>query len=181
MTKYLGIDASSRSIAWGLIDENDLLQYGEIFMNYSDFDLRLRQIRKILETPFIFNIFDQADFIVFERAIIGPNKEVALKLAQMFGTMKSVLLDTHGKLIEAPPMSWQESIGNPVLRGQARREFIMLHPEWKTKGQADKGVREYRKSLTQNIVKDHFDQLIESDNITDAIGLAIFARKILQQ
>lgn len=179
--KIVGIDASSQSIAWGVTDENNLLSYGEIFMRSADFDLRLLEIRKILETEYFFNIFNEADYIIFERVVLVRNKEVAMKLAQMFGVMKSVLLSTKGRLIEAPPMAWQESIGNPVLRGQQRRNVALLHPEWKTKAQIDKGIRDYRKSLTQKIVLEVYGEDISSDNICDAIGLSMFGRKVLKK
>ena len=181
MTKYLGIDASSKSLAWGMIENDILLSYGEIFITSIDFDKRLQEIRKILETPFFFEIFDEPDYIIFERAIIGPNREVALKLAQMFGAMKSVLLDSKARLIEAPPVAWQEAIGNPVLRGKAKTELHLLHPEWKTKTQINAGIRKLRKSKTQEIIFNTFGEEVSSDNISDAIGLALFAKQVLEK
>jgi Holliday junction resolvasome RuvABC endonuclease subunit len=181
MTKYCGIDASTQSLAWGIIDdESHLLSYGEVLMTEKDFYKRLAQIREFLQTDFFQGVFDEPDYICFERAIIGPNKEVALKLSAMFGAMQSVLVRSRGRLVEAPPMAWQEAIGNPVLRGRARQEFFLLHPEWKTKSQMAKGIRDYRKSLTQTIVLETFGEFIKSDNITDAIGLAIFAKMVLK-
>lgn len=180
--KIIGIDASSKSLAFGMIDDqNNLIKYGEIFMTAADFDLRLYQIRLILETEFMRDLFNDCDYIIFERAIIGPNKEVALKLAQMFGAMKSVLLGSKARLIEAPPMAWQEAIGNPVLRGKARQQLLLLHPEWKNRSQINKGIRDYRKSLTQSIVLETYGEEIDSDNITDAISLASFGRMIMEK
>lgn len=175
--RYIGIDASTKSIAWGLIEDNELLAYGEIFLMGATFELRLREAR--MKTLAFMEEWDKADYIVFERAIIGPNREVALKLAQIFGVIKSCLADSTARLVEAPPMTWQESIGNPVFRGKARIEFLKLHPEWKTKTQRSAGVREYRKNRTREIVEERYGVLIESDNITDSVGLAIFGQKTL--
>lgn len=181
MTKYMGIDASSKSIAWGIIENDILIEYGEFFFRASDFDLRLYQARTIMESELMMNIFNRADYIIFEKAIIGPNKEVALKLAQMFGVLKSVLKDSSARLVEAPPMSWQEKIGNPVFRGRSRLDFLKLHPEWKTRSQMNSGIREHRKKVTQKIVYERFGEMIASDNVTDGIGLAIFGQLVLNR
>ncbi len=177
--KYLGIDASTKSLAWGLIEDSELLAYGEIFFMGSTFELRLKEART--KTLAFMDIWDRADYIIFERAIIGPNREVALKLAQIFGVMKSCLADSSARLVEAPPMVWQEAIGNTVFRGRARTEFLKLHPEWKTKAKQSTGVREFRKNVTREIVIDCFGEDIESDNITDGIGLALFGQKTLRR
>lgn len=181
MTRYMGIDASTKSIAWGLIDNDQLLRYGEFFFTSSDFDFRLYQARTIMESDLMLEEFNRADYIVFEKAIIGPNREVALKMAQMFGVLKSVLKESTAKLVEAPPMTWQEKIGNPVLRGRARADFLKNHPEWRTRSQMNTGIRNHRKKLTQDIVFEQFGEEIESDNITDGIGLAIFGRMVLKR
>lgn len=179
MTKFLGIDASSKSIAFGLIEDDKLLSFGEIFFKSSSFDRRLGESRVLTEAfsnPLAVDVFGQADYIIFERAVMVVNREVALKLAQMFGAMKSVLITGPARLVEAPPMAWQESIGNPTIRGRNKTEMLKLHPEWKNKSQQDKGVREYRKNKTREIVAEKFGEWIGSDNVTDAIGLAMFGQ-----
>lgn len=175
MTKYLGIDASSKSLAFGLIEDDTLISYGEFFFRSSTFDRRLGESRVLTES-FMDMLFSEADYIIFERAVMVVNREVALKLAQMFGAMKSVLIYGPARLVEAPPMVWQEHIGNPTIRGKNKTEMLKLHPEWKNKSQQDKGIREYRKNKTREIVDEKFGEWIESDNITDAIGLAMFGQ-----
>lgn len=179
MTKYLGIDASSKSIAFGLIEDDKLLSFGEIFFRSNTFDKRLGESR-VLTQAFL-PIFNQADYIVFERAVMVVNREVALKLAQMFGAMKSVLVYADARLVEAPPMAWQQSIGNPTIRGRNKTEMLKLHPEWKNRSQQDKGIREFRKNKTREIVAEKFGEWIGSDNITDAIGLAMFGQTELEK
>lgn len=181
MTKYMGIDASTKSIAWGIIEKDQLLSYGEFYFTSSDFDYRLYQARTIMESQFFLDIFNSTDYITFEKAIIGPNREVALKMAQMFGVIKSVLKESTAKLVEAPPMSWQEKIGNPVFRGRARTDFFKQHPEWKTRSQMNNGIRAHRKAVTQKIVYERFGEMIESDNVTDAIGIAVFGEMVLKR
>jgi Holliday junction resolvasome RuvABC endonuclease subunit len=180
VTRYLGIDASSKSLAFGLIEDDTLIAYGEFFFKSSSFDMRLGESR-ILTEAYMPMIFSQADYIIFERAVMVVNKEVALKLAQMFGAMKSVLVTGPARLVEAPPMVWQNHIGNPTIRGNVKSAFLKLHPEWKNRSQQEKGIREHRKNKTREIVAEKFGEWIESDNITDAIGLAMFGQMELKR
>src|SRR6478752_1489596 len=175
MTRFMGIDASSKSVAFGVVEGDQLLFYGEYYFKFASCDKRLAEARRLTE-DFAPLLFEHTDYICFERAVMVTNREVALKLAQTFGAIKSVLIDQKARLVEAPPIAWQEKIGNPVLKGNARKVFVEKHPEWRTASQRAAGVRQYRKNVTREIVKKHYGEDIDNDNITDAIALAMFAQ-----
>lgn len=175
MSRFLGIDASSKSVAFGVVEGEKLLWYGEYYFTGNTFDRRLAEARKLTEAlaPIL---YQEVDYICFEKAVMVTNKEVALKLAQTFGAIKSVLVDQPPRLVEAPPIVWQEKIGNPILKGNARKDFILKHPEWRTASQRSSGVRQYRKDVTRKIVHKKYGEDIANDNITDAIALAMFCQ-----
>lgn len=176
MTKYAGVDASTKSFAWGIIEDDDLISYGELFFMKSEFTERLCEARLKMES-FVPKWFKDIDYIGFEQTVSINNREVAIKLAKMAGVLESVLIECPGRLVEIPPIQWQSAIGNPLLTGKSRTEFLKLHPEFKTNSQIKTGIREYRKNKTAEIIEDKFGIAISSNNITDAVGVALFIQE----
>lgn len=178
--RYAGIDTSTKSIAWGVIEDDNLLHYGELFFTKADFTERLCEARLMLEA-FVNEWLYDVDYIGFEQPVSMNSRQVLIKLAKMAGVIESILIECPGRLVEVPPISWQSAIGNPLLSGKSRTEFLKLHPEFKTSSQIKTGIRQYRKNKTKEIIFDKFDVSIDSDNITDAIGVSLFCQQQLEK
>lgn len=171
--RIMGVDCSTNSLAWGLIEDGVLVNYGEYFFAGSDVYKRMVDARRKTEALAADGLFD-VDFVVFEQAVMVKSVAVAIKMASVFGVVMSIILERGGKVVEVQPMVWQEHIGNPVLRGKARTSLLSSHPELKTKSQSDTFIRNYRKKLTADWVETAYDVVAANDNVSDAIAIASF-------
>lgn len=170
MPSVMGIDCSTNSLAYGVIEDDKLISHGEFFFEGSDINRRLVDVKKKMEAHK--DIFD-VDFIVFEKAVMVRNIQVLIKMSEFFGAVKSHILE-GSDVYQVAPMDWQRAIGNPTIRGKDKTAWAKAHPEFKTKSQLENGIRQYRKKVTMDWVKDSYGLVVDSDNISDAIGIAYF-------
>lgn len=169
--KIMGIDCSTQSLAFGIIEDGELIEYGEYFFQGTDIYKRMLDARR--KTEAMLETFD-VDYIIFEKAVMVRSVAVALKLAYVFGVVMSVILENSAKVIEVEPITWQSHIGNPVIRGKEKMKLLALHPEIKTKAQTNSFIRQHRKDLTKQWVMNKFGVEAANDNISDAIAIAAF-------
>lgn len=118
----------------------------------------------------------QADYIGIESAVMVRNVQTAIKLAYVYGAVMGELMQGSPVVEEVAPITWQSGIGNPNLKtsekAAIRKEFPGKSDAWyKNKG------REIRKARTLAIARDHFDIDTDSDNVGDAVGIALFVSK----
>lgn len=177
--RILSIDCSTKSLAFALFSGAALEAYGEIFFEGDNIHSRLLYARQVLEAQL--KEFEGVDYIVFEKAVLVRNTDVVIKMAMMFGTAMSVLLETGAKMVEVSPIAWQEYIGNPVLKGEARQKIIEGRVELKSKSQITNFIRNYRKDRTMQLVKEKFGVVAENDNISDAIAIGWWAGEVLKK
>ena len=169
--KLMGIDCSTNSLAFGIIEDGDLIEYGEFFFEGADLYKRLLDAR--LKCEAVADMF-KVDFVVFEQAVMVNNKSVVIKLANMFGVVMSVILEGGAKVVEVSPIPWQTHIGNPVIKGKEKTALLMNHPEIKTRSQTASFIRNYRKNITKKFVFDNYGVDAANDNVSDAIAIASF-------
>lgn len=170
MTTVMGIDASTNSIAYATIQDDSLIDYGEIFFEGKDINERLVDVNhKMNEHKSTFDV----DFIIFERAVMVRNIQVLIKMSEFFGAIKSRILE-NSDVYQVAPMDWQRAIGNPTIRGKDKTQWCKEHPEYKTKSQIQNGIRKYRKQKTMDWVEQKFGVTVETDNISDAIAISHF-------
>lgn len=170
-SRVMGIDASTNTIAYAIIDKGNLVQYGEIEFEGSDIYKRILDAKKKMRA--LKDRFD-VDYIALEAAVMVRSANTGLKMAYMFGSIMGELLENGADVIEVHPLKWQGFIGNPNLTNgekiTIRKEFPAKSDNWyRAKG------REIRKERTILWVKKQFNVTIESDNVGDAIGIAWYA------
>lgn len=171
--RVLGIDASSKKLAWAIITDGKLEGYGEIYFSEVGFNQRLARARQKLEDSL--HIFGKVDYIAFEKAVKVRSASTVIVLAEMFGVVKSVLMDLGAPLVEMTPLFWQSKIGNPNLIGEAKREWLRAHPELKTKSQIQAGIRKYRKQVTMDFIEGKTGIKMDNDDLSDATAIALVA------
>ena len=59
--------------------------------------------------------------------------------------------------------------------------IILKEKGFKTKSQADRFIREYRKDITKRFVEENYGLVVNTDDLSDAIAIAHFANKILKE
>jgi Holliday junction resolvasome RuvABC endonuclease subunit len=107
--RVLAIDASTNSFAFALFEGTKLVKYGEIdfvgktvFDRLADAQIKLSAMKDHLE----------ADEIVIEGATYVQNKRTVILLAYCFGAIISAVKRPGAEVIEVPPITWQNAIGN---------------------------------------------------------------------
>ena len=168
MTTILGLDTSSRSVAWALIEDDKLINYGEFYLEGIHINDRLLDCR--LKTQAMINEL-QADYVFIEEAVKVASYSTLIVMAKILGVIISVLKENNKNLFTVTPIAWQSWIKNPNLKTEEKKELLIKHPEIRTKSQQSKFMREYRKNRTKQWVKEKYVVVVDNDNISDAIAI----------
>jgi Holliday junction resolvasome RuvABC endonuclease subunit len=171
----MGLDCSTNSLAFAFVKNGKLLRYGEIFFNGPDVYHRASDARKKIEA--IKHEFE-ISCVAIEKTIHVRSIDTAIKMAFVAGTVISCLLEDHVRVLEIAPISWQSGIGNPNLTSKEKLAIQKANPG-KSKNWYMAKNRDVRKNRTRQWVKSTFSVDIQSDNITDAIGLAWYSENML--
>lgn len=170
MKRFVGVDTSTNGFAYALIDNGKLTDYDEIRFN-GDLSERLGHAKAAAK--FICNL--EPDFALVEQAIFLNNKAVVVKLAYFAGTMLSELAYNEIPFTDVAPITWQSGIGNPYYT-KAEKDQIRKRNKGKSASQIRNEVNRLRKERTMAIIKERFGVEVDgNDNISDAIGIAIYA------
>lgn len=169
-TSVLGIDASTRSIAFCLYKNNKPVKWGEVFFDGGDVYERIldakRKVRGIMnQIP--------SDFVAIEAAVMVRSANTGLKMAYIFGAIMAELISDGRKVVEVHPITWQSFIGNKnftkAQKEEVKKNFPGKSPTWyKAK------IREIRKQKTIDFCQS-LGVTVESDNVADACGIGWYA------
>lgn len=177
MTKFLGMDTSSHSCAYALIDENGtLLKYGEFY--FEGKSVYQRMTDALFKTEAMFDELD-ADYVCIEEAVRVVNIKTAITMAKFVGIVCSVLGKNNPTIIAIQPLVWQSYIGNPILKAEEKRKLLIKHKELKTKSQQQTFIRSFRKNRTIEWCKKTFGIDVDNDNISDAVAIAYYCSQKL--
>ena len=168
--KVLGIDASTNSFAFCLMDKKTAVKWGEIHFDGGDV------YERILDAKRKINAFKNeldTDFVIIEAAISVKSVATGIKMAYVFGAIMGELLSDNIKVVEVHPITWQSYLGNKnytkAEKDAIRAEFPDKSDNW-IKGK----IRERRKQRTIDFARNLGIQT-ESDNVADAAGIAWYA------
>ena len=178
--RILGLDCSTKSVAYSIFDDGKLVAFGEYYLEGANIYKRIRDAH--VKTEALMDEFQDIDYIAFEKVVrvMHNNISTSLNMAKVFGAIMGVLGQTKAVIFEVPPISWQEYIGNSNITGERRRNYLMEHPELKTKAQQSKAIREHRKNVTMKWAKEKFGVETKSDNISDAVGVGFYATEKME-
>jgi len=169
----LGVDASTNSFAFCLYGKDGPIKWGEVnFKGNSVFE------RLAYGQRYISAMKDhlQADLVVFESAIYVQNKKTVILLAYAFGAVISALINNGARIEEVGPIQWQSFIGNKALT-KAEKETIKREFPGKSASWYSNKNREFRKNRTKEWAEKEFGITLDSDNVSDAIGVAHYGYK----
>jgi Holliday junction resolvasome RuvABC endonuclease subunit len=168
--KVLGIDASTNSIAFCLMNEKIPVKWGEIHFEGADVYERILDAKRKVKA---FKAELDMDFVVIEAAISVKSVHTGMKMAYVFGAIMGELLSDNVKVVEVHPITWQSYLGNKnftkLEKAAIKNEFPGKSDNW-YKGK----IRERRKEKTINFVRG-LGINTESDNVADAAGIAWYA------
>jgi hypothetical protein len=118
------------------------------------------------------------DYIAIESAVMVRNIQVAIDLAYVYGSIIGELMATNPQVHKVAPISWQSGIGNPNLKTAEKDKLKKDFPGKSKTWYQNKG-REIRKQRTLDIANNYFVIPDNSDNVGDAVGLALHVCKSL--
>jgi Holliday junction resolvasome RuvABC endonuclease subunit len=177
-SRVMGIDGSTNSFAFCILEDGEPIKFGEVTFQGADIYHRLLDAkRKIRALTQEFDI----DYIALEKAVMVKSADVAIKLGYIFGAMLGELLETGAVVAEVYPIQWQAFIGNGNFTAA---EKIALRKEFPNKSATwyAAKTRDIRKHRTMDFFNKKFKLKIESDNVSDAFGVAWYAtHKMVQQ
>lgn len=169
-SRVLGIDASTRSVAFCLFEDKKVIKYGEVFFDGGDVYERILDAKR--KTREIAKIF-KSDFVAIEAAVMVRSANTGLKMAYTFGTIMGELIEDGRKVYEIHPITWQSYIGNKNFTKDQKLEIQNKYPG-KTANWYKAKVREIRKQKTIDFCK-NLKVFTDSDNVADACGIGWYA------
>lgn len=175
--RVIGIDASTNSLAFAVFEGETPIKCGEIKFKGSNVFERLKDAKRKTRGLVKAGVL-KGDYIAIESAIMVRNVQTAIDLAYVYGAILGELGLATNNLEKVAPISWQSGIGNPNLK-TAEKAAIQAEFPGKSKTWYQNKGREIRKARTLAIAREYFDIADGSDNVGDAVGIALFASRRL--
>lgn len=176
-SRVIGVDASTNSLAFAIFDDGKPVSCGEINFKGSTVFERLKDAKKKTRALVKSGVL-KGDYVVIESAIMVRNVQTAIDLAYVYGSILGELAEGTKQLEKIPPITWQSGIGNPNLK-KPEKEAIEKDFPGKSKSWYQNKGRQIRKARTLAIARQYFKIADNSDNIGDAVGIALYASKTL--
>ncbi len=173
--RVLGIDASTNSIAFCLMEGNQPLKWGKIELSGMDiyekiYDAKVKMHAMLEEL--------KSDYIVVEGAILVRSPDAVIKLSYVYGVVIAELMSSGASVITIPPSSWQAYIGNKNPT-KAEKEAIRV----KNPGYADSWYKNQLRNMRKQRTVDYFNKMYGLDlndfDVADAFGIAHYSNEVL--
>ena len=173
--RVLGIDASTNSIAFCLMENDQPLKWGKVNLVGSDI------YEKIYDAKRKMNVMLKelkSDYIVVEGAILVRSPDAVIKLSYVYGVVIAELMSTGAKVITIAPSSWQAHIGNKNPT-KAEKEAIRV----KNPGYADSWYKNQLRNMRKQRTVDYFNKMYDLNlndfDVADAFGIAHYSNEVL--
>jgi Holliday junction resolvasome RuvABC endonuclease subunit len=172
----IGLDCSTKSLAFSKWDKGEFVTCGEINFEGTTVGTRLGSIHKALP-PLIQSGLLKCDAVLIEAAVmVGQNPNTAIVLAYTYGAIMGAFNSEGIPVAKVRPLEWQSFIGNPNLKAHEKaslkKEFPGKSESWyKAEG------RKVRKQKTLDWARQFAKIEDNSDNVGDAVGIGYYAVK----
>lgn len=180
--RVMGIDCSTKSLAFACFEGDRPVYCGEVRFKGNDLYQRIESARAETEALIAGPLaeFEKIGYIAFESAVAVNSPRTAIQLAYVYGAVMSVLLKHGAEVVEVVPVKWQTHIGNPLLKAY-EKDIIKNKNPGKSVSWYKEAGRKFRKSRTMDFARKYFDIPSDSDNISDAVGIAKYASSVTQR
>ena len=170
--RVMGIDASTHSLAFCIIEDGLAVRWGEILFDGADVYERILDAKRKIKVLKEKGVFD-ADLMVLEAAVMVRSAATGLKMAYVVGAILGELISEDIEIYEVHPISWQSSINNKNFT-KAQKLVVKEQNPGKSESWIKNRIREMRKQVTIDFVKS-FGVNTDNNNVSDAAGIAWFA------
>jgi len=175
--RVLGIDASTNSVAFCLMDNNKPLKWGKIEFTGSDiyekiYDAKVKMHAMLEEL--------KADYIAIEGAVLVRSPDAVIKLSYVYGVVISELMSTGARVITISPTSWQAHIGNKNPTKSEKEALKIANPGYAESWYKNK-MRNIRKQRTVDYFNNKFNLNLDDFDVADAFGIAHYSNTVLTE
>jgi Holliday junction resolvasome RuvABC endonuclease subunit len=175
--RVLGIDASTNSIAFCLMENDKPLKWGKIELKGNDI------FEKILDAKVKTHAMLEelkSDYIVVEGAILVRSPDAVIKLSYVYGVVIAELMSTGAKVITIGPSSWQAYIGNKNPTKDEKSSIRLANP-----GYADSWYKNQLRNMRKQRTVDYFNRKYNLElndfDVADAFGIAHYSNQVLTE
>lgn len=178
--RVLGVDASTNSFAFCVIEKDKIIKYGEVFFDGADIYQRILDAKNKLNALKRQGLFDDINFMAIEAAVSVKSVHTGIKMAYVFGAIMGEILSKNIKVVEVHPLTWQSYIGNSNFTKAQKQEVKNQFPG-KTENWYKAKIREIRKGKTNEFARSKGVRT-SSDNVSDAMGIGwYFSHSLMEQ
>jgi Holliday junction resolvasome RuvABC endonuclease subunit len=175
--RVLGIDASTNSIAFCLMENDIPLKWGKINLSGNDifekiYDAKVKMSVMLDEL--------KSDYIAVEGAILVRSPDAVIKLSYVYGVVIAELMSTGASVITISPSSWQAYIGNKNPTKEEKSAIRVKNPGYADSWYKNQ-IRNMRKQRTVDYFNDKYSLCIEDFDVADSFGIAHYANKVLTE
>ena len=175
--RVLGIDASTNSIAFCLMEGDQPLKWGKINLVGSDIYDKIYDAKKKMAL-----MLDElkSDYIVVEGAILVRSPDAVIKLSYVYGVVIAELMSTGAKVITISPTAWQAYIGN-----KNPTKFEKDKVRFENPGYADSWYKNQLRNMRKQRTVDYFNKKyglsLDDFDVADAFGIAHYSNTVLTE
>ena len=174
-SRVLGIDASTSSIAFCLMENNVPLKWGKIDLVGQDIYEKIYNA-KVRMSLMLEDL--KSDYIAVEGAILVRSPDAVIKLSYVYGVVIAELMSTGAEVITISPSSWQAYIGNKNPTKDEKSAIRLANP-----GYADSWYKNQLRNMRKQRTVDYFNKkynLSLSDfDVADSFGIAYYSNEVL--
>lgn len=174
-SRVLGIDASTNSVAFCLMENDVPLKWGKIEFSGSDI------YEKIYDAKNKMNVMLEelkSDYIVVEGAVLVRSADAVIKLSYVYGVVIAELMSTGAKVITISPSAWQAYIGNKNPTKDEKAAIRIKNP-----GYADSWYKNQLRNMRKQRTADYFNKKyginLDDFDVADAFGIAHYSNQVL--
>lgn len=173
--RVLGIDASTNSVAFCLLENNIPVKWGKINLVGNDIYEKMYDAKCK-----VFAIMDEikSDYIAVEGAILVRSPDAVIKLSYVYGVVIAELMSTGAEVITVSPSSWQAFIGNKNPTKDEKSAIRIKHPGYADSWYKNK-IRETRKKRTVDYFNKKYKLELKDFDVADSFGIAYYANEVL--
>lgn len=175
--RVLGIDASTNSVAFCLMENDKPIKWGKIEFVGSDiydkiYDAKVKMNAMLDEL--------KADYIVVEGAVLVRSPDAVIKLSYVYGVVIAELMSTGAKVITISPTAWQAYIGNKNPTKDEKSAIRLANPGYADSWYKNK-LRNMRKQRTVDYFNNKYGLSVDDFDVADSFGIAHYANKVLTE
>ena len=175
--RVLGIDASTNSVAFCLMENDHPLKWGKIEFIGANiyekiYDAKIKMHAMIDEL--------KSDYIAVEGAILVRSPDAVIKLSYVYGVVIAELMASGASVITISPTSWQAYIGN---KNPTKADKEALRTEFPGKSDAwyKSKMREIRKQRTVDYFNNKYNLQLTDFDVADSFGIAHYSNMVLTE